>query len=124
MYLDVSIELLQLTLECILTFSLTVTLQTPSLNASVSDVNIEAGTPVTLTCTTGSSGASMSYIFLKDSNLVVIEPTRNYMISSPTSAESGDYTCVVKIDGVESPASNIHTLTVVGKTFRLRTRYI
>ena len=99
--------------ECILTFSLTVTPQTPSLSASPSEANIMAGRPVTLTCTTESNGDNMRYKFLKDSTLVATELTSSYLISRPTSADTGAYTCVVKINGVDSAASGSHSMTVM-----------
>jgi len=94
-------------------YAVILTPKTPSLSVSPSDANIKAGTPVTLTCTTESSGDNMSYKFLRDSTLVATESTSSHVINSPTSAETGAYTCVVTINGVASPASSSHAMTVV-----------
>ncbi len=57
----------------------------------------------------------MSYKFLKDASVVATESTSTHTISSPTTAETGAYTCIVAISGVDSAASSSHSMTVVGK---------
>ena len=58
----------------------------------------------------------MSYKFLKASTVVATESTNSHTISSPTTAETGAYTCVVTISGVDSVASSSHSMTFVGKS--------
>ena len=57
----------------------------------------------------------MSYKFYQDSTLVATEATNSHTMSSPTTTETGAYTCIVAISGVDSAASSSHSMTVVGK---------
>ena len=83
----------------------------PSLSASPSDV-IPASTQVTLTCYTHSTSSVINYIFYKDNNTLYNGPLDYYTLSSATTQDSGDYTCVAKNGAVNSYPSSSYTLTV------------
>ena len=89
--------------------------QTPTLSVAPSDATIESGTSVTVTCATASTGASITYNFLKDGNAVTSQASGTYTMGSITTAESGSYTCTVTMSTVTSVASSGHTTTVVGE---------
>ena len=89
--------------------------KTPSISVSPSDAYVASGTSVTLTCTTASSSARISYKFRQGAAEVATRSTNSLTISSVAIAQSGTYSCVVQISGVNSAASTGHSMTVVGK---------
>ena len=95
--------------------SLPVLPQTPTLTVSPSDVTIESGTSISLTCTTASStGGDVTYSFIKDSSLLVSQASGTYSIDSSTTGDSATYTCTVTINSHTSQASDESTFIVFG----------
>ena len=89
---------------------------TPTLTVSPTDVTLETGTPVTLTCATISTGGTVTYDFLKDGTSVASQSSGTYTISNSSPADTGTYTCTVSINSVTSLTSSGHTTTVVGES--------
>ena len=57
-----------------------------------------------------------TYKFMKNTNEVLDDGNadNSFVIESATTADSGTYTCVVVVGGVDSVPSNPHTVNVVG----------
>ena len=101
-------------------FSVSVIPQTPALSVEPSDATIESGTSVAVTCATASTGASITYNFLKDGSAVTSQAggphtSITYNILNTDTADSGTYTCSVTMNTLTSVASSGHTTTVVGE---------
>ena len=105
-------------------FLISVIPQTPTLYVVPSDAIIESGTSVEVTCVTSSTGASITYNFLKDGNAVTSQSSDTYIMGSISTAESGTYTCTVTMNSVTSVASSGHTTTVVGECIIEKERII
>ena len=55
-----------------------------------------------------------TYRFLRGTE-VVYTRDNNYVIESASTSDSGVYTCVVVVDGVDSQTSNPHTVNIIGE---------
>ena len=88
----------------------------PSLKASPNQAFIESGKPLTLECQNQSSGALMTYLFLKDSVAVanLNQSSSTFKIPNLSTKDTGNYSCIVTISGVNSTASSMHSVTVMG----------
>ena len=97
-------------------FLISVIPQTPTLTVAPSHATIESGTSVTVTCTTTSTGGSVTYDFMRDGNVVTSQPSGTYTMGSIATSESGTYTCTATISTVTSVVSSGHSTTVVGES--------
>ena len=90
---------------------------TPSLTASKPDSVIKKGDPLTLTCSTSSTGSSVKYTFLLNNQPINPTPQAGDTYTVPTDqvSDRSSYSCKVTIDGVTSLASLNHTLKIVGE---------
>ena len=88
--------------------------QTPTLSVAPSNAASESGS-VAVTCATASTGASITYNFLKDGKAIISQASGTFTMGSMTTAESGSYTCTVTMSSVTSVASSCYTPTVVGE---------
>ena len=94
--------------------------KTPTLSVKPSDDTIENGARVSVTCVTSSTGASITYNFLKDGKVVKqSQQSGTYTMESISTTESGTYTCTVTMNSVTSVPSSGHDITVVGEYFMI-----
>ena len=66
---------------------------------------VEEGTPVTMTCTTATTG-EITYTFFKDDKEVQSSSKATYELLSPEVSQSGAYECSAKQNGNVSPLSD------------------
>ena len=83
------------------------------MSVTPSDMTIESGTRVDVTCVTKSTGASITYNFLKDGKIVTSQAGGTYTMGSISTSQSGTYTCTATMNSVTSKASPSHTMRVV-----------
>ena len=74
---------------------------------------IQTGSQLSFLCGTSSIGATFK--FLKDGFVVDTGATGIYTIPSVSTLQSGTYTCVVTVNGVDSFSSISHFVTIVGE---------
>ena len=86
---------------------------TPTLIVSPNADVVQSTTQLAMRCLTTSTG-DRTYTFFRN-NILVDTGDNNYMIASASTTDSGTYTCVVSINGVDSLSSNFHTINVVGE---------
>ena len=92
-----------------------VTPDKPTLLVSPSSNFVLAASNVILTCTSGYT-ENVSFKFLKNSQ-VINSGNNELNIQSVATSDSGTYSCVVTINGVDSlPSEPPHTITVIGKS--------
>ena len=76
---------------------------------------IESGASVRLDCDTASTGAVVTYTFLRNGQDVFSDTDSSYTMDSVSTADSGVHTCTVEMNSVTSLPSDGHSITVVGK---------
>ena len=98
-----------------LIFWFSVVPKTPTLTAKPSTSVVKAGTEVTLTCKTDSSGSSLYYTFYKDGQEIPNKMEAVYTVPPSDSTLPSNYTCKATIDEYQSAQSPVYTLTFLGK---------
>ena len=81
------------------------------------DMTIESGTRVDVTCVTKSTGASITYNFLRDNKIITSQPGGTYTMGSISTSQSGTYTCTATMNSVTSALSPGHTVRIIGESF-------
>lgn len=95
----------------------TVKPKTPTLTQSGQTTG-ESGTTKTLTCQTASTGVAFSYKFYKASTEVTTGVSGNALtLTSPTTSESGSYTCeaIATVSSAVSSRSTALTINFIGE---------
>ena len=89
--------------------------ETPRLTRSPSDKVIRTGITIKFKCRSTTVDSAISYIFQKD-NIEIGEPSGgSFSIDSPTTGNSGNYSCLATIKGINSSLSKILTVTFIGE---------
>ena len=91
----------------------------PVLTVTPTNATVANGTTVTLMCTTTSttSTGNVTYTFLDNNKeLATVGPGENLTLTSTSPGHLDHYTCIATLKGVNSTASNVHTLKVVGES--------
>ena len=87
-----------------------------------SDAIVESGTSVTLTCVTASTGADVTYHYIRDGTTFDTNDKGSHVINDVTTSETGSYTCTVTINSMTSEPSDGHMLTVFGECNKVKVK--
>ena len=86
----------------------------PSLVVTPNSAFLQSSTQLALRCSTTSAGTA-SYQFLRNGLVVSTGSDNVFLIPSPSTQNSGTYTCIVTINQVDSLPSFGHAVTFVGE---------
>ena len=88
----------------------------PASLSHTGDTTALTGATKTLTCSTTSTGVSFGYTFYKDTVAVTAGVSGDTLtLSSPTTSDSGSYTCVVTYGATVSDTSSATQLVFIGE---------
>ena len=75
---------------------------------------VASGTQIAFRCITTSTGA-LTHKFLKNGVVLNTGDSDNSHVINAQVGDTGSYTCIAVLDGVDSQQSSFHSVTVVGE---------
>ena len=95
---------------------------TPTLK-TISGSNVaDVGSSLKLQCQTTTQAAGLQYTFFKGSSVLSEQENEVFLLTNLAISNSGVYTCMVSLNGVESGVSNNVQIQVSGEMSLLKKR--